>query len=212
MKKAYNENLTVPNALSLLRIILVPFIAYFYLHDRLNVAATLLVSSGLSDLLDGWIARRFNQITELGKMLDPLADKITQGTVAICLGVRMKEIRLVLAIFIVKELVMLIGVLVLIKKKKKPCSAQWFGKVATTAFYLSMIAIFILDMGNLDNHQLLLGASKVLLTVTALLMIHALIRYFIIFVDILRSTDSQYDFDWKTAFTKKKEPKDRMPE
>ena len=85
-KKPINQNLTVPNALSVLRIIIIPFFAWFFMHDQLAIAVALLVLSGLSDCVDGFIARKLNQVTELGKMLDPLADKLTQGVVARSLG------------------------------------------------------------------------------------------------------------------------------
>ena len=76
-EKLRNKNLTVPNAMSLFRILVIPFFAYFFLKDNLTAAVIALALSGLSDALDGFVARRFNQITELGKMLDPLADKLT---------------------------------------------------------------------------------------------------------------------------------------
>ena len=106
-RKPRNQNLTVPNALSVLRIIIVPFFAWFFLKENLVAAVGLLALSGLSDMFDGMIARRFNQITELGKMLDPFADKLTQGVVALCLAIKFPAICPVLLIFIVKELAML---------------------------------------------------------------------------------------------------------
>ena len=77
-EKLRNKNLTVPNAMSLFRILVIPFFAYFFLKDNLTAAVIALALSGLSDALDGFVARRFNQITELGKMLDPLADRRSQ--------------------------------------------------------------------------------------------------------------------------------------
>ena len=91
-KKPINQNLTVPNAMSVFRILVIPFFAYFFLKGNLTAAIVALGLSGLSDALDGMIARHFNQITELGKMLDPLADKLTQGTVAICIAVHYPSI------------------------------------------------------------------------------------------------------------------------
>ena len=85
-KRPENRIVTVPNAMSALRILIVPFFAARYLLGDVPGAAALLVLSGLTDALDGFIARRFNQISELGKMLDPFADKLTQGVVALCLA------------------------------------------------------------------------------------------------------------------------------
>ena len=87
-RKPINQNLTIPNALSVLRILIIPFFAWYFLHDQLGIAVVLLVLSGLSDCVDGLIARKLNQVTELGKMLDPFADKLTQGVVALCLAVK----------------------------------------------------------------------------------------------------------------------------
>lgn len=144
-RKPRNQNLTVPNALSVLRIIIVPFFAWFFLKENLVAAVGLLALSGLSDMFDGMIARRFNQITELGKMLDPFADKLTQGVVALCLAIKFPAICPVLLIFIVKELAMLCCAIILLKKKKRPCAAMWYGKVATVMFYLSVSVIVIMD-------------------------------------------------------------------
>lgn len=108
-EKLRNKNLTVPNAMSLFRILVIPFFAYFFLKDNLTAAVIALALSGLSDALDGFVARRFNQITELGKMLDPLADKLTQGTVAVCIAVRYPTICPLLFLLVTKELVMLCG-------------------------------------------------------------------------------------------------------
>ena len=71
-KKAHNQNLTIPNAMSLFRILIIPFFAYYFIKGNWTAAILVLGLSGLSDALDGFVARRFNQITELGKMLDPL--------------------------------------------------------------------------------------------------------------------------------------------
>ena len=106
-KRPTDRILTVPNAMSALRILLVPFFAALYLRGHVAWAVALLVLSGITDMLDGLIARRFNQITDLGKMLDPFADKLTQGVVALCIAIRFSSIRPLLALFILKELLML---------------------------------------------------------------------------------------------------------
>lgn len=194
-RKPRNQNLTIPNALSLLRIIIVPFFAWAFIVGNLPVAVILLALSGLSDMFDGMIARKFNQITELGKMLDPLADKLTQGVVALCLGIRFPVICPVLIIFIVKELCMLCCAVVLLKKKKRPCAAKWYGKVATVMFYVSVAAIVVMD-GFFELSGTVFGVvSYVLLLLTAVMMIYSAVKYFEIFLEIFRSDDEQYEFD-----------------
>lgn len=197
------ENLTIPNLISSFRIILIPFIAYYYLAGKTVVSVALVLFSGFTDLFDGMIARKFNQVTELGKMLDPLADKLTQSVIAVCLAIRTSEIRPVLLIFIIKEMAMLAGAGVLFRKKRKPCAAQWYGKVATTLFYVTVVVILFLQYrplsANLQN-----GLTYGLLAVTAGFMIYALVRYIMIFVTVLNSDDPKYYYDWQEKRQQKK--------
>lgn len=194
-RKARNQNLTIPNALSLLRIIIVPFFAWAFLAGSLPAAAVLLAVSGLSDLFDGMIARKFNQITELGKMLDPLADKLTQGVVALCLAIKFPVICPVLVIFIVKELGMLCCAVVLLKRKKRPCAAKWYGKAATVMFYVSVGTIVVMDGFFRLSGPVFSGVSYALLLLTAAMMIYSGVKYFQIFLEILRSDDEKYELD-----------------
>lgn len=197
-RKARNKNLTVPNALSVLRILVVPFFAWRFLKGDLVTAAVLLCLSGLSDLFDGMIARKFDQITELGKMLDPFADKLTQGVVALCLAVKFPVICPVLAIFILKELTMLCcGGYLLLKKQKRPCAAQWYGKVATVMFYISVSVIVVIDGFFPVKPVTFEVVAYVLLILTAAMMIYSAVRYFQIFLTILRSEDGEYELSLK---------------
>lgn len=191
-RKARNQNLTVPNALSVFRILLVPFFAWAFLKNKLLPAGILLALSGLSDCFDGLIARKFNQVTELGKMLDPLADKITQGVVAICLAVRVPEICPLLLLFAAKETAMLVCAVILLRRNKKPSAAQWYGKAATVLFYVS-VGTIVLMHGILNvEGGVFTVVSWVLLAVTAVMMIYAGLRYFQIFLEILRSDDESH--------------------
>lgn len=190
-QKPRNQNLTVPNALSTLRILIVPVFAWFFLHDNLPVAVAMLVLSGLSDMFDGMIARKFNQVTELGKMLDPLADKLTQGVVALCLAVKFPVICPLLAVFILKELAMLVCAVVLLKKKRRPCAAKWYGKAATVMFYVSVAAIVVMDGFFHVSGMAFDVTAYVLLTLTGAMMIYAVVKYFQIFLEILHSDDEE---------------------
>lgn len=205
--KTRNKNLTVPNALSVLRILIIPFFAWFFLRGQLVVAAVLLVVSGLSDAFDGLIARRFNQITELGKMLDPLADKLTQGVVALCLAIKFPIICPLLIVFILKELLMLVGAAVLLKRKKRPCAAMWYGKVATVLFYVSVSVIVVMD-GFFTIRPLVFDIiSYVLLLLTMGMMIYSGFKYFQIFRVILKSDNEEYQFDLPDEIRARRETK-----
>jgi len=197
--KNRNKNINIPNGLSLLRIILiVPFVFYF-MQDDIIPAGIVLVISGLSDMFDGMIARRFNQFTELGQMLDPLSDKLTQGAVAICLAVKQPVLIPLLAIFILKEITMVAGACLLIQKKKRPGGARWYGKVATTLFYISFTIIVVMRIWNVEN----LLVTITLLGITAALMIYAFVQYAKSFLGILRSDDPSYAMDMHEVMDKK---------
>lgn len=199
--KQRNKNINIPNALSILRIILiVPFVILF-VHDQVYQAAVVLVISGLSDMFDGMIARKFNQFTELGQMLDPLSDKLTQGAVAVCLALEQPVLVPLLAIFIVKEVLMLSAGFVLIKRGKKPGGAKWYGKVATTMFYVSFTVIVALKgIWNIE----IMPLTVTLLSVTAALMIYAFVQYAKVFFTVLHSDDPKDSIDLQSVMDKKK--------
>lgn len=133
----------IPNALSLLRILLVPCFAVLYLlhYDGWSFAA--LVLSGITDMLDGFIARRFNQITDCGKLLDPLSDKLTQVAVVICLATRYQEILPLAVLCLLKEAAQAIGGIILLRRHSEVRGSKWFGKLYTAVFYLSMILLVL---------------------------------------------------------------------
>lgn len=185
--------LTVPNAMSALRILVVPVFAALYLRGYVPAAVGVLVFSGLTDMLDGLIARKFNQITDLGKMLDPFADKLTQGVVALCIAIRFPSIRPLLLLFIFKELLMLSCALVLLKKHKRPCAAKWYGKVATVMFYISVSAIVLLDGLGIMGPDKQNIAAFVMLGLTGAMMAYAAVKYFQIFLSILREPEDGGD-------------------
>lgn len=194
-KKTRNQNLTVPNAMSVFRILMIPVFISFSLKDNIPGALLALALSGLSDALDGFVARKFNQITELGKMLDPLADKLTQGAVAICIAVRYPSICPLLFLLVTKELIMLCGACYLLKNKKKPCASKWYGKVSTTLFYIAIALIVVLDSFMHVTEPTFVLVSNIALIVTAAFMVYTFVRYAAIFKEILNSTDGTYDLD-----------------
>lgn len=207
-KKARNQNLTVPNAMSVFRILVIPFFIYLALKGNIPGALIILALSGLSDALDGFVARRFNQITELGKMLDPLADKLTQGSVAICIAVRYPSICPLLFLLVTKELVMLYGACYLLKKKKKPCAAKWYGKLSTILFYVSIALIVVLDSFMHVTEPTFILVSTIALVVTAASMIYTFVRYAAIFREILHCEDGTYDLDLPGEIRAKKSRED----
>ena len=132
--------ITIPNLLSLFRLCLIPVCVWLYCAKKDYVLTTLvLILSGLTDVVDGFIARRFNMISDVGKVLDPIADKLTQGVMLICLVTRYQRMLIPLLMMIAKELFAGISGFLVIRKTKMVHGADWHGKAATVALYLMMI-------------------------------------------------------------------------
>ncbi len=194
ISRVIRENFTIPNIISLIRILLIyPFVMYI-LKDEYIKSGIVLTISGISDLLDGFIARNFNQVSKLGRMLDPIADKLTLISVMICVGLKFKEIKPFVIILIAKEVVMILASAFLLKKCKAPPEAKWYGKVATVWFYFSAIVIIALkSVWNIQNNFLTVS----FMAITVLLMFYAFIKYFKIFVNIIRVDKDSTKIDIK---------------
>ena len=134
---------TIPNILSFFRIALIPAIVISYIKQLVILCVTLIIVSGVTDLLDGFIARRFQMVTVLGKALDPVADKLTIGSILFMIATKKPALILLLSIFALKEIIMGIEGLIIIKITGTTYSAKWYGKVTTLLLYLSSLLIII---------------------------------------------------------------------
>ncbi|MBQ9228690.1 MAG: CDP-alcohol phosphatidyltransferase family protein [Eubacterium sp.] len=146
----YNWN-TIPNWLCFLRIALIPVFSVLFIKDHFLWAVIVMAVAALTDLFDGKIARKFNMVSNLGKALDPIADKLSQMAIVCILIYKFWDVmyfRVLLFLFIAKELIMLIGGGLLLLKGLRPAAAEMIGKVSTTAFYISMILIIALGGEN----------------------------------------------------------------
>ncbi len=147
MKEIKNDVLTVPNLLSLFRLLLIPVFAVLYLRatnaKESLIAACVLGLSAVTDMADGIIARKCNMISRLGILLDPIADKLTQGVIMICLSLRHWEIIPLLVLFVIKEAFMLVMGCLHLKQRKMLDGALFTGKICTTVLFISMIALMI---------------------------------------------------------------------
>lgn len=142
------EIFTIPNLLSLFRLVLIPVYVVIYLNatrpSQYMIAAGILAVSCLTDLIDGKIARRFGMISTVGKILDPIADKATQFTLTLCLSLRYPVLRPVLALFVIKECFQLIAGLVNLRRKKMLPGALLAGKICTTVLFVSLILLVLI--------------------------------------------------------------------
>ena len=126
--------ITLPNVLSIIRILLIPLIFYLYLGLKNYIlTACVLAFSYASDIADGIIARKFNMISDVGKMLDPFADKLTQATMLICIAVGHKYAWLLFALLAVKELMTALAGFFAVRRTGVVSGAKWYGKVCTVA-------------------------------------------------------------------------------
>ena len=190
MKKDFwkQDIFKIPNLLSILRLILIPVFLWIYLTAKEQpwfiIAAVVLAFSGLTDLLDGWIARKYNMITQLGKVLDPIADKITQVSVCVALWIRYPELIVLLIVMVLKELLMMVGGLVLFRKKVKLDGSRWYGKIATTIFYVLMFAIVV---SSYIPPWFLIATDVIIIAV----MIFAFIMYIPVFLTLFRKGEEK---------------------
>ena len=137
------EILTIPNLLSVFRIALIPVYLKIYLDGAYGRSAAVLAVSCLTDLVDGKIARKFNMISNVGKVLDPLADKLTQLGLLICLSVRRKMLKYLLVIFLIKEFWQLFAMIGAMRRGKALNGALWSGKVSTTVLFTGLGLMFL---------------------------------------------------------------------
>lgn len=144
--------LNVPNVLTLLRFMAIPLLAYLiYAGDRYNTVAFIMFGAiWVTDLLDGYIARRFNQVSEFGKLFDPLVDKLFQFTTAVMMCL-VGKLPLWVPLFIMgKEILMIAGSAILLKKQSTVVFARWYGKMATFLFVLAFASLFFLSREQLQ--------------------------------------------------------------
>lgn len=163
------EICTVPNLLSIFRLVLIPVYIYIYLNasepSHYRLAAAVLAISCLTDLIDGKIARRFNMISNLGKLLDPVADKFTQLALIVCLAVRYKALRVLLGLFLVKEFFQLFAMVFNLRKGKALDGALMSGKVSTTVLFISLILLVLLPELNPIAVDIIAGICLVFLLI-----------------------------------------------
>ena len=168
------QMLSIPNLMGYFRILLIPVIMWKYLTAEsirdYQMAAVLIGISGITDFLDGFVARKFHMVTQLGKAIDPIADKLTQIAIVIALSFRFKMIRIVVAILIVKESLMAVLGYILLKRGKMLNGAKWFGKVATAFLYVVMFLLILVP-------DIQMSVANLLILTTGLLLVLSFVLY-----------------------------------
>lgn len=137
----------IPNILTIIRFLLIPVLIGFALENDYIAVIVVLTISGITDILDGFIARKFNLITNFGKLMDPLADKFTQITLLGILTLQKIIPIWIIVIVIIKEFLMISGASFLYGKELV-VSSKWYGKLATVLFYIAIVCSLFVQYWN----------------------------------------------------------------
>ena len=168
--------LTIPNMLSLFRLVLIPVYIVIYLNATTAreyfLAGTILAVSCLTDMIDGQIARHFNMISNVGKVLDPLADKLTQLALTICLSIKYPILRSVLVLFVAKEAFQTLALVVMYRRGKVLPGSLIPGKLCTSVLFLSFILMVLIP-------DLNIRLINVIAILDAAFLVYAFIGYFL---------------------------------
>ncbi len=170
---------TIPNLLSLFRLALIPIYVIIYLNAtepaHYLIAGAILAVSCLTDMIDGKIARKFNMISNIGKILDPIADKATQFSLIVCLALKYPVLWYLISLFVLKEGFQLIAGAILLRKGQILKGALISGKICTTVLFLSLIALVLFP--NIGE-----TAVTVIAAVDAVFMLAAYVDYIFAFL------------------------------
>lgn len=180
--------MNVPNMLTMIRFFMVPFFAYYSYVQQYSVSVVIFIVAGVTDVLDGYIARRSGSVTEWGKLADPLADKLMQLTALIMLTIHKILPSIFLIIMLIKELTMVAGSIKLYKKDNVVVSANWYGKFATVVFYVAIVVTMLFKILGFSG---IISSSIVILLIllTLFAMIYAFVNYVFIYKDATRKKD-----------------------
>ena len=170
------EYFSIPNLMGYFRILLIPVYLFLYIRaettEEYYMAAIVLLISFLTDLFDGKIARRFHMVTEFGKILDPVADKLTQGAMAISFSCKYPAMGLLLFVFLGKECLMALLGLYMMKKNYRMNGAQKHGKVCTAVLDLVMILVLVLPGMSIMMVNILVEIAVIVMLVSLALYLN----------------------------------------
>jgi cardiolipin synthase len=182
----------IPNYISMFRIILIPiYVLLFFgllpslISEPLVSAGIVFIIAGISDAVDGFLARKNHWITDIGKLLDPLADKLLEVVVAVCLAIKFGGPFTILATIIVfKEIIMIVGAYLIMSKSNVYVSSVWCGKLATIVWYILLCVVHFFPMAAEANLLL----SYFLCIVLILVMNLAFVVYAFNYASQIQST------------------------
>lgn len=184
MKHDKKQIFTIPNLLSLIRLLMIPAFVALYQKGYDGWTAGMLILSGLTDVVDGYIARHFGQVSDIGKALDPVADKLTQAAMLLCLISRHPMMLVPFILLMVKEAFAAVSGLIVIKRTNEVPGAEWHGKLTTLLLYGMMIL-------HLVWQEIPAWASNGLNVICILMMLLSLVLYGRRNIRALRNAEKQ---------------------
>lgn len=167
----------IPNILSVIRIALVFLFVALFFAGYVYPALLVFLIAGVTDIIDGYLARKYHWITNLGKILDPFADKLMQCTVLICLCVKGYIVAWFVIPFFVKEIFTLLAGLLVIKRRSVTVVSKWYGKLTVCLFYLT-IAVSILFHNYFESHMVIKNILYIPASVCAVFSLIAYIKHY----------------------------------
>lgn len=170
--------MNIPNILTLVRFLLIPILIYFIAIDQIILSICTFILSGITDFLDGYIARKYNLISNFGKIMDPLADKLIQFSALVMLGLKGFIPFFIIVVIFIKEVLMGLGFLILYKNNVI-IPALWYGKLTTIIFYAAIILSLIIPNSIYSNSLLIIGVATA---------VFALVMYFMNYLKIRKSS------------------------
>jgi cardiolipin synthase (CMP-forming) len=176
----FKEILLIPNILSIIRILLLFPTSYLLINqtqEKTILIIVLMLAMLLTDLLDGFLARKLNQVSELGKIIDPIADKISVITIAVILLFQDRLPIWFVCIIILRDVLILVFGLYLKRKINITLMSNYPGKIAV----LVLGIILLISVINNNNNELLYNISSLLISISLLLIIYSSVIYFIRF-------------------------------
>ena len=186
IRKLFTNVWTIPNVLTMIRLILVPVFVALFLKGHKMASLGVFVAASLTDMLDGYLARKLNQITDFGKLFDPLADKLMVLSAMVCQGIVGVFPWSAIIIVACKELFMVIGGLLMLKNDVVVYS-NYVGKAAQVCFILSLVLAFFHDELAAWGVQL----DIILLWITVALALCAMVIYIIGSVRTIRKRKAE---------------------
>lgn len=165
----------IPNILSVCRILLIPVIVILVFNNYYILALIFFTVSALTDIIDGFIARNFDAVSNVGKLLDPLADKLTQISMIASLVFTGVIHPSILTILVIKELIMISGASFLYGKNVVVYS-RWYGKLATVLLYISIVSSLLCSEFNITS-GMFLTISNSLYGISLIVTLFALLMY-----------------------------------